>query len=221
MHVRFLQVDGAKMSKSQGNFYTVRDLVDEKGVDPMALRYALLATPYGKPLNFTMQGLRDAAGNVERFREVERRIEAARGAKAWQGAGVSSPELERLADEILGALCEDLNTSVAIAKALEGVKHVLRESTLSESEAQAATWFLHRVNALLGIVRPENPSAAATTETEDVDAGRIEALIAERAEAKATKNFARADEIRKSLDAEGIELRDSPEGTTWVRKAKL
>jgi cysteinyl-tRNA synthetase len=220
MHVRFLQVDGAKMSKSLGNFYTLRDLV-EKGVDPMAIRYALLATPYGKPLNFTMQGLKDAAGNVDRFREVERRVEAALGAKAWEAEGESSPELERLADETLAALCDDLNTSVAIAKALEGVKHILRENTLSEGEAQAATWFLHRVNALLGIVRPENPAHAQAAETEDVDASRIDALIVERAEAKKSKNFARADEIRKSLEAEGIELRDSPEGTTWVRKARL
>ena len=221
LHVRFLQVDGEKMSKSKGNFYTVRDLVDEKGVDPLALRYALISVPYGKPLNFTMQTLKDASGNVERFREVERRIDTALGEGAWKGEGTPTPELQRLAEELLGALCEDLNTSVAIAKALEGVKHILRENALTESDAQGAIWFLNRVNDLLGIVRLENDLGCQVEAAVDIDASRIDALIAERAEAKKSKNFARADEIRAQLDAEGIELRDWPEGTTWVRKAKI
>ena len=76
VHTRFLQVEGEKMAKSKGNFFTVRDLIDQ-GFDPLALRYALIGVPYGKPLNFTMQSLRDAQGNIERFRECERRIVAA------------------------------------------------------------------------------------------------------------------------------------------------
>jgi len=218
MHVRFLQVEGEKMSKSKGNYFTVRDLVIDKGADPLALRYALISVPYGKPLNFTMQTLRDATGNVERFRECERRIEAALGSVPLDGT--PSPELERIYGEALDAMCEDLNTSVAIAKALEGAKAILREPKLSEADAHAAAWFLARINGLLGIVRNDYVDGTiVNVPTEDADAPRIDALVEERSAAKKAKDFARADAIRQELAAEGVELRDSPEGTTWVRKS--
>ena len=107
MHVRFLQVEGEKMSKSTGNFYTVRDLVDDQHVDPLALRLALISVPYGKPLNFTMQTLRDAERNVDRLREAYQKVADADASP--------SPEMQRIYDEALDAMCDDLNTSVAIA----------------------------------------------------------------------------------------------------------
>ena len=227
MHVTFLQVEGEKMSKSKGNFYTVRDLVDRDGFDPLALRYALISVPYTKPLNFTLQTLRDASGNVERFRECERRIAAAGvdpTAESFLGAQaeIENAELARVADEVLDALCDDLNTSVAIAKALEGTKIVLRELRMQPSFARSAAAFLGRVNALLGVVRHETdvPAAGPSSPT-GIDEVRIQAMIDERTAAKKSRDFARADAIRKQLADEGIELRDTPEGTTWVRRVPV
>ncbi len=218
IHTRFLQVEGEKMAKSKGNFFTVRDLVEGKNADPLALRYALISVPYGKPFNFTMQTLRDASTNVERFRLCEEKVAAAVSA-ARPGDDAIGPELDALYDESLSAMLNDLNTSVALAKALEGTRVILREAELSGACAVSAQRFLDRINALLGIVRHEADAPASTSPK--VDEARIEAMIAERAAAKAGKDFARADGIRDQLAAEGIELRDSPEGTTWRRRASL
>jgi len=218
VHTRFLQVNSEKMSKRFGNFYRPRDLI-EQGVDPLAIRYALISGVYRKPLNFADQSLVDAARNVQRFREAEALIRSATG----PGDDRLGASLSDLYDEALDAMCNDLNSAVALAKALEGTKLILQEGeALNEPSAERASEFLDRINALLGIVRHDNDFEAGpparSTEPEPVDLGRIEALIAERAEAKRAKNFARADEIRKELDADGIELRDTQDGTVWVRK---
>ena len=221
IHTRFLQVDGEKMSKSKGNFYTVRDLVDGDRVDPLALRYALITVPYGKPLNFTRQTLRDAAQNVDRFRECARLAEAAK-ARGAKGASAGFAEsLRQLADEMLEAMCDDLNTSVALAKALGGTSVIFKAGdSMTAEDAPAALAFLDEVQALLGIVLPEHGAVQAPSAPQ-VDEERIEALIAERAAAKKARDFARADAIRAQLDAEGIELRDTPEGTHWRFKTTL
>lgn len=217
MHVTFLQVDGEKMSKSKGNFYTARDLVDDQGFDPLALRYALISVPYGKPFNFTLQTLRDAQSNVERFRECQRRIDAA-GSPAPEIQ--SGHDLHRLAEECLDALCEDLNTSVAIAKALEGTKVILRQATLSSEEAAAAAWYLDRINALLGIVRSEYADESAEAESGEptLDGKTVSEWIEARQAAKKAKDFALADQIRDTLAAAGIELRDTPQGVQWIKR---
>lgn len=217
MHVKFLKVDGEKMSKSKGNFFTVRDLIDDQGFDPLALRFALISVPYSKDANFTLQTLRDAAGHIERFRECERRIEAALGEVPEDGE--PDAEFREHFEAVLDAMCEDLNTSVALAKTLEGVKAVLREPRLSPERARASAWFLSRVNDLLGVVRNTCSQDDDRKPESNHDAERVYALIHERAEAKRSKDFARADAIREQLAAEGIELRDTPEGTSWVRRA--
>jgi cysteinyl-tRNA synthetase len=219
VHTRFLQVNSEKMSKRFGNFYRPRDLI-EKGVDPLAIRFALISGVYSKPLNFTDQSLVDASRNIQRFREAEAILAAAAGRAGDDKLGVA---LNDLYSEALDAMCNDLNTAVALAKTIEGTKLIQREGDrMSAASAKSGAEFLDRINALLGIVRHDNdfepeapcPEGAATP----VDAGRIDKLVEERAAAKKSKDFARADEIRKQLDAEGIELRDTPDGTVWVRK---
>lgn len=217
MHTRFLQVDGEKMSKSKGNWYTVRDLVEGKGVDPLALRYALISVPYGKPLNFTLQTLEDSIKAIDRFKECDRLADEAMqsGPEGEEGLG---ERLRRLYDESLEAMCDDLNTSIALAKAYEGTKVILREAgSLTKAEGQASKDFLNRINDLLGIVRSE--FGLVEEASSGLDEALIKQKIAERAEAKRNKDFARSDAIRDELLGLGVELRDSPEGTTWKRKA--
>ena len=213
IHTKFLQVEGEKMSKSKGNFYTLRDIVDGQGVDPLALRYALISVPYSKPANFTQQLLKDSLKNIERFAECYRVASAGLG-KPDAGPADLAAQLEPLFEQALDAMCNDLNTSVGLAAALEGTGVIFKAGALGGAPAQAALDYLHKIDALLGIVPMGDPKPAAS----GVDAEKIEALIVARAEAKKAKDFARADAIRGELDAMGIELRDTPEGTTWKSK---
>lgn len=217
VHTRFLQVNGEKMAKRLGNFYTVRDLL-AKGADPLAIRYALISGVYGKPLNFTDQSLIDATRNVQRFRDAEGIIANA----SVDGEDKLGPALQDVYGEALEAMLNDLNTAVALAKALEGTKLITREGDqISRASAISGAEFLEKMNQLLGVIHHENEwgEQAVVALPEPVDTGRIDALIAERAEAKKSKNFGRADEIREELDEMGVELRDTPDGTVWVRKS--
>ena len=229
MHVRFLQVEGEKMAKSSGNFFTVRDLI-ERGYDPLAIRFALISVPYGKPFNFTLQGLKDAQNHIERFRECVSKVESTLGgplseaevSQEW-GAGEFGEDLGRVYGEALDAMCEDLNTSVAIAKALEGVRVISRQDSLSPVDAADASKFLVKINDLLGIVFSDSGTAGVAEDAADkpvVEGRDIDIWIQERAEAKKAKDFATSDAIREKLSMAGYELRDSPDGTTWSKKVR-
>lgn len=223
MHTRFLQVDGERMSKSKGNFYTVHDLIEGKGVSPLALRYALISVPYSKPLNFTMQTLRDAEQAVERLRLCDE-VSSEAATSGGDGEDAVGKSLKSLYEEALDAMCDDLNTSVALAKVYEGTRVILREqSGMSQASGRSGQEFLQNVQGLLGIVRPEYETCAgsSTDNGADLDEDGIEERIRLRAEAKARGDYAAADAIRDELAAEGIELRDSPEGTKWKRKSPL
>jgi cysteinyl-tRNA synthetase len=217
LHTRFLLVDGEKMSKSKGNFYTVRDLLAQ-GIEPLALRWALIAGHFGSQYNFTLQNLRDAEAHIERFRRADA---AAQEAIAQDRAGEDTlgPTLEQVYEDALEAMLNNLNTSVALAKALEGTRTILREETMSGASARAAVEFLDRIQALLGVVRPEHDRPAAKANGPEVDVVEIELKIQERAAAKQAKDFQLADAIRSYLGELGVELRDSPEGTTWSIKS--
>ncbi len=223
VHTRFLQVNGQKMAKSEGNFYTVRMLL-EKGFDPLAIRYALIKAAFTSQLNFTDQSLHEATGNLERFARADAVLDEALDA-GRPGPDVLT-DLEDIYDQALSAMCDDLNTSVALAKALEGTKLILREASgLSAASAKSGKEFLDRINALLGVVRRERQipglDCPPPEEGLTVDVATIEAKIAERAEAKKARDFARADAIRKELEDQGVELRDTPEGTTWHIRSRL
>lgn len=220
IHTRFLLVDGQKMSKSLGNFYTVRDLVEGKGADPLALRYALISQSYSVPHNFTLELLRDATQKIERYRQCREKANAKPIAETGDSDAEFEAALTSLADEVLEALCDNLNTSVALAKALEGTRVILRESSLTAAMAASANKFLDRINDLLGIVEHEE-AVQVRDDAPSAEEEEIQKLIEERAAAKKAKDFARADAIREELAAKGIELRDSPEGTTWRRKTEI
>ncbi len=219
IHTRFLLVNGEKMSKSLGNFYTVRGLL-EKGVDPLAIRYALMSGIYNKPLNFTDQGLSDAMGNLDRLR---RALALTKQSDLADGEDSLGSVLQGIYEQALDAMSNDLNTSVALAKALEGARLITREGdTMSAPSAKSGQVFLDRINALLGIVYQENEDVApARTPASSVDEKWVNGLIEERAMAKKAKDFPRADAIRAELDAKGIELRDTPDGVVWVVKTTI
>ena len=221
VHTRFLQVEGEKMSKRSGNFYTVRDLLDQKHIHPLALRYALIAVPYGKPLNFTLQGLNDASHIIERFMECQKQVKCAMDKGSDHEDRLEVP-LKHLYDEALGAMCEDLNTSVALAKTYEMTRVILRESgMMSKNSARSAKKYLCRVNDLLGILEQEHSELQKVDQKTPLSKEQIFAAIEERSKAKKAKNFEKADAIRKELLEKGVELRDTPEGTTWKFKPSL
>ncbi|HEY0866947.1 MAG TPA: cysteine--tRNA ligase, partial [Fimbriimonas sp.] len=217
LHTMFLQVNGQKMAKSAGNFYTVKQLIEERGIHPLAVRYALIAGHYGKPYNFTDQTLSDANGNVERLRRALM-VANVGIAAARPGEDAIGESLDSIYEEALDGMCEDLNTSIALAKALEGARLISREAdSLTEGSAKSGLKFLQRINALLGVVFHENDvEPVAERQAPKVDETWILEKIEERAAARAAKDFGRADAIRKELAEKGIELSDTPQGTSWA-----
>jgi cysteinyl-tRNA synthetase len=202
------------MSKSLGNFFTARDLVEGHGADPLALRYALISQNYGTPHNFTMDLLRDAASKIDRYRQCFKQATDAMAAKT-PGDDTIGADLDRLYDDTLAAMCDNLNMSVALANALEGTKVILRQAgTMSAASGASAANFIQRINALIGIVFADE-QVATPTSNKGPSPEWIEERIEARTAAKAAKDYAGADAIRKELEAEGVELRDTPGGVEW------
>jgi cysteinyl-tRNA synthetase len=226
------------MSKSKGNFYTVRDLIQpgaeddhvpapirtQGGIDPLALRYTLMQGQYRKPFNFTLDTLRTAARHVQRYQAAAEHVDEALDADA-DGPDPLGDRLDDIYDRTLAAMCDDLNTPAATAAALEGVKAIEQEERLSGAAARSARDWLDRTNALLGIVTSEfedeedaAPSSDATLSGGHL-ADTIDGLLADREAARDDGEYARADAIRDTLEALGIEVMDTPDGTEWARKA--
>jgi cysteinyl-tRNA synthetase len=174
----------------------------------------LIGGVYRKPFNFTDQGLNDAATNLERFR---RAVDAALAASG-DGQDTLGEELGGLFDDALEAMCSDLNTPVAIAKALEGARLITREGSLNLATGKSSREFLERVELLLGIVGPLEVEVEVAPLLPAVDEARILGQIEARMAAKAAKNWGEADSIRKALLEEGIVLTDNADGTvSWSR----
>jgi cysteinyl-tRNA synthetase len=210
LHSEHLIVEGQKMAKSLGNFFTLRDLL-EKGYAPEAVRYLLAAVPYRKKLNFTFDGLKAAATAIDRLRNYKLRLETAKFA-----AGVNEKIEQRTAAATKAfdaALDEDLNTAEALAAAFEYIRDTNTAMDSGEflaGNAAGALGFLERFDAVFDVLQP-SASAGSLSDSE------VEALVAERVAAKKSKNFARADEIRANLAAHGIVLEDTKDGVRWKR----
>ena len=211
LHAEFLMVEGQKMSKSLGNFFTLRDIVS-RGYAPEAIRYLLLSVPYRKQLNFTFDGLRSATTAIDRLRNFKLRLETdtypegeneqltARGAQARQA--------------FVDALDDDLNTAEALAAIFEYVRDVNSTMDAGEFRAKNARGALD-VLALFDSVFDVLAPTAVTGQMEDSE---VESLIADRTAAKKARNFARADQIREQLLEQGIILEDTKSGVRWKRK---
>jgi cysteinyl-tRNA synthetase len=237
-HVRFLLVEGRKMSKSEGNFYTLRDLL-LRGYKASAIRMLLISVPYRQQLNFTFEGLAAETIAVERLRTFRDRIANTK----WAASDVAGNEVAALAREtrakFRAALADDLNTAEARAAIFEMVRAV-------NARADAGKFFASDQAAVLDVLREFDQVFAVLEDhdaewtkftlewaeregkldkaapellaTRGVTDEKIQALVEERDQAKRRRDFKRADAIRSELSAMGILLEDSKDGTRWKRK---
>lgn len=236
VHSGYLQVNGEKMSKSRGNFFTVRDLVyggHAPGpylLHPLALRYALTSGRYREPFNFTIEHAKACAKLIERIQHaygLAKEACANAGATPADSNEPLTAKLATLYDKALQAMLGDLNTSVAYAQLLEGASLVSATKPLEAAAAVGARAWFEGMNALLGVIEhdagqpaqsgPQTGSPGAQQSEADSFAAQVEALIEQRKQARKSKDFALADKVRDELQALGVEIRDSPEGTTWRR----
>ena len=207
VHSEHLKVEGQKMAKSAGTFYLLRDLID-KGFDPLAIRYLLVSVPYRKQLNFTFDGLHQAAQSIDRIKEFLFRLSSAQLA-AGEDASTAGV-LDDARSRFDAALDDDLNTAVALAAVFDLIRTVntaLEAGTVREqNRARIEAWF-DEVDRRLGIVRRASARG-------DQDS-RVDDLIAQRNEARAARDFALADEIRQQLTDMNVVIEDTKDGTRW------
>ena len=210
LHSEHLKVEGETMSKSLGNYYTFRDLI-EKGYSGTAIRYLLLSVPYHKQLNFTFETLDGAEHTLERLRDFKKRLGEA---KLSEGENSDlQAKVRSFVSDFEEAMDDNLNTSVALAALHNMVREVnsaLANETVLTEDRSFIIDVLDKFDSVLGIF-------GETEEAEILDA-EIERLIEERQEARRQRNFARSDEIRDELAAKGIVLEDTKDGVRWKRK---
>ena len=211
LHSEFLLVEGQKMSKSLGNFFTLRQVL-ERGYPPEAVRYLLASVPYRKQLNFTFDGLKAAATAIDRLRNYKLRLESE---QFPEGKNEEIEERSRKAlREFRESLDDDLNTAGALAAAFEYVRDTntaMDNGEFRSGNAGAALDLLSQFDAIFDVLRTSVQQGAIGDED-------VERLIAERTEAKKARNFARADQIRDELLQQGIILEDTKGGVRWKRK---
>ncbi len=203
LHCRHLLVDDQKMSKSLGNFYTLRDLL-EQGFKPKGIRYVLLSTHYRQPMNFTFEGLRGAEKSVQRLLDFMCALQTA------DGSGDVAPLLHQTQERFATLLDDDLNISGALGVVFTMVRDVNRAMTqqqLSATAAQQVSALMQRFDTVLGLLEP------AAQE----DDKQAEALLQQRQEARQQRDFARADTLREQLGELGYTVEDTPQGSRLKR----
>jgi cysteinyl-tRNA synthetase len=212
-----------QVSKSLGNFYTMRDLY-AKGYKPSALRYALASVPYRRQLNFTFDGLTQATNSVERLRTFADRLKQG---KFPAGSPIGFKERAAKAlDDFDAGLADDLNTAVALAAAFDFLREAniaMDSGKFGQEDAAAAQEFLKKFDEVFAVIA-DNDAEKLNELGYGPDGGGlgeadVEAMIAERQAARQRRDFAKSDEIRKKLAEHGIILEDSKDGSVrWKRK---
>jgi len=210
LHAEHLLVNSEKMSKSLGNFFTLRDLL-AKGYTPEVVRYLLASVPYRRKLNFTFEGLKAAATSIERLRNFELRL------KTDHFPPGASPEITRRTEAATAAFREALDDDLNTAEALGAVFEFIRDANTAmdagafqAGNAAAALEFLALFDSVFDVLKP-------SAQADGLSDAEVEAAIAERTAAKKARNFARADEIRKQLSDQGVVIEDTKEGVRWKR----
>ncbi len=210
LHARFLMVEGEKMSKSKGNFFTIRDIMEGratgKPVHPAIIRYELLRAHYRSNMNFTFKGLQDSALAVHQLRTFAARLEEQAGGEAAE-VDLTHPVLERFAE----ALADDLNISGAIATVFEWMKK-------PKGKAKVNLGVLHKIDSVLGVLKTpalgEADVLARGELAEEELAEKLEAINA----ARKVKDFDTADAAKQTLRDRNYDVMDTPQGTVAVAK---
>ena len=239
VHARFLLVEGQKMSKSLGNFFTLRDLI-LMGHKPSSIRFLLMSVPYRKQLNFTFDGLKQAAISVDRIRNFKRRLQTEQFAE-----GVND-KIGAMANETIAkmkaALDNDLNTAEALAPIFDLVRDVNAAADAGEvrkGDVASLLEALQKFDEIFAVLNDEDSrkvkfavdwanaeGKADKISSETLEMAKaaglsdeqVEALVAEHSEARKSKNFKRSDAIRAELMESGIILENTKDGVRWKRK---
>jgi len=209
MHVGPLRVDNEKMSKSLGNFFTIRDVLQQH--HPEVVRYLLLSSHYRSAINYSAQSLQTAHAALSRFYASLR--DFGEVPPASQDALAASPYVARFIE----AMDEDFNTPVALAAMYELVRELNAASRDDAPRAAALAAELKALGRVLGILQEDPLSFRRGGETAAAEEAEIDALVAERLEARRRRDFARADEIRAVLARRGVVIEDTREGSVWRR----
>ncbi|WP_445940952.1 cysteine--tRNA ligase [Pseudomonas sp.] len=202
MHAGAVRVDGEKMSKSLGNFFTIREVLEK--YHPEVVRYLLVSSHYRSPINYSEDSLREAKGALERFYNALKGLPAA--------APVGG---EAFVERFAAAMDDDFNSPEACAVLFELAREINR---LRDSDLQAAAGLAARLKELagvLGVLQLEPEAFLQAGAAGKVDAAEVEALIAARLQARAEKNWGESDRIRDQITAMGVVLEDGKGGTTW------
>ncbi len=203
MHNGSVRLDNEKMSKSLGNFFTVREVLQK--YRPEVVRYLLMSSHYRSPINYSEQSLKQASGALERF------YTALRGLKC----GVT-PDLvnSRFEKAFCAAMDDDFNTPVALGVMFDLAREINRQKEVNLEQANQLCGLLVRLGAVLGILQGSAEEFLQSGDAE-VDAAEIDLLIVQRREARANKDWTRADEIRDKLTAMKVVVEDTAEGSSW------
>jgi cysteinyl-tRNA synthetase len=207
IHPEFLIVEGEKMSKSLGNFFTLRDLLSQ-GYSPESIRYLLLSVHYRKQLNFTTDGLHQAQASIQRLEDFV--LFAKEKAKGEEPSPGFDAEVKAARERFIEAMDNDLNASAALAAVFDFVRLTYQrdgQSPISAGDANAAIRFIQEIDGVFNILR-------ARQELLDEE---ISKQIEARQAARKRRDFAEADRIRQWLLSKGIQLEDTREGVRWKR----
>jgi cysteinyl-tRNA synthetase len=210
LHNEHLQVEGKKMSKSFGNYYTLRDLL-AKGCDPIAIRFLLMSVHYRQQFNFTFEALESAKSAVIRLRNFVRRLHEVDEGKDSKGKVATLSE--KMEACLGGSMDDDLDIGTAIASLFDFVREInnlLDENVVSKQEASNVGGLMMRVDEVLGVI--------GKVEVEEELSTDIDALVQKREQARKAKNWKEADAIRAQLKARGILLEDTAQGVRWHKE---
>jgi len=214
IHVEHLLVGGKKMSKSLGNFYTLKDLLD-KNYSARSIRYLLISSHYRKQLNFTLDGLQQADQALQRIDNFVFRLNKLES----ENIQTNDSKIKSICENFISNFTESLDNDLNISKGfgnlfdfIHNINSLIDSKKIDLSEKKIILSTLEKIDSVIGIIFFKKDSTL-----KDLDKEKIEKLIIERDQAKLNKNYERSDEIRDILKKDGILLEDSKEGTRWKK----